>query len=276
MSTRSATRLREPEAVACIDTVYLEDLRCDGSGHGGCQAGCKLYWKEAWLRRVDDDSGAVNPSKESLANLEHLAQAGTRTVRELKGERSEVWRCQATEAFNASELLKTSESSTVLARTDERQFRSAPFHRPCGPRVRHGDCRPYRPAQSRCRCEAQGSQSSARESRSISKPGDLVQVRSPTEIAATLDEGRPQPRAFISTARCFPIAAGPSVLRTGCDKSSTTRPVACSKSPRTASSSMASSVRASEHPGRWFCPRQIYAYWREAWLRRVEEPDRTA
>ena len=24
--------------------------------------------------------------------------------------------------------------------------------------------------------------------------------------------------------------------------------------------------------GRWFCPRQIYPYWREAWLRRVDEP----
>jgi hypothetical protein len=23
-------------------TVYLDDLRCDGSGHGGCQAGCKI------------------------------------------------------------------------------------------------------------------------------------------------------------------------------------------------------------------------------------------
>ena len=24
--------------------------------------------------------------------------------------------------------------------------------------------------------------------------------------------------------------------------------------------------------GRWFCPRQIYPYWREAWLERVDEP----
>ena len=24
--------------------------------------------------------------------------------------------------------------------------------------------------------------------------------------------------------------------------------------------------------GRWFCPRRIYAFWREAWLERVEEP----
>ena len=27
-------------------------LRCDGSAHGGCQAGCLIYWKEAWLERV--------------------------------------------------------------------------------------------------------------------------------------------------------------------------------------------------------------------------------
>jgi hypothetical protein len=23
-------------------------------------------------------------------------------------------------------------------------------------------------------------------------------------------------------------------------------------------------------PGRWFCPRGLYPYWREAWLKRVE------
>ena len=26
--------------------------------------------------------------------------------------------------------------------------------------------------------------------------------------------------------------------------------------------------------GRWFCPREIHPYWREAWLRRVEQSDR--
>src|SRR5918912_4569562 len=33
------------------DTVYLDDLRCDGSGHDGCQAGCRLLWRASWLRR---------------------------------------------------------------------------------------------------------------------------------------------------------------------------------------------------------------------------------
>src|SRR5262249_41245913 len=85
-------------------TVYLEDLRCDGSAHGGCQAGCKLYWKEEWLRRVETDSKPPHPRDAASPSLEALAEAGTRTVRE--GETEEVWRCQATEALKASEHLK--------------------------------------------------------------------------------------------------------------------------------------------------------------------------
>ena len=42
-----------PNSRRLRDSVLLEDLRCDGSGHDGCQAGCRIYWKEAWLRRVD-------------------------------------------------------------------------------------------------------------------------------------------------------------------------------------------------------------------------------
>ena len=34
------------------DTVHLAGLRCDGQAHGGCQAGCLIFWKTAWLTRV--------------------------------------------------------------------------------------------------------------------------------------------------------------------------------------------------------------------------------
>ena len=34
------------------NAVHLEGVRCDGQAHGGCQAGCLVYWKEAWLKRV--------------------------------------------------------------------------------------------------------------------------------------------------------------------------------------------------------------------------------
>ena len=91
------------------DTVYLEDLRCDGSGHGGCQAGCRIYWKEAWLRRVDGRAAENRPENGSVAELERRAQASTRTMREIDGEPEEVWRCQATDALKATEQLKTSD-----------------------------------------------------------------------------------------------------------------------------------------------------------------------
>lgn len=35
-----------------INTVHLGDLRCDGKAHDKCEAGCLLFWKEGWLKRV--------------------------------------------------------------------------------------------------------------------------------------------------------------------------------------------------------------------------------
>src|SRR4029453_3187430 len=31
------------------NSVHLE-TRCNGKGHGGCEAECLIFWKEAWLR----------------------------------------------------------------------------------------------------------------------------------------------------------------------------------------------------------------------------------
>jgi hypothetical protein len=36
------------------NAVHLEGLRCDGSAHGGCQAECLFFWKDAWLKRVNE------------------------------------------------------------------------------------------------------------------------------------------------------------------------------------------------------------------------------
>ncbi len=38
-------------------TVHLGILRCDGSAHGGCAAGCLMFWKEAWLKPIERRSG---------------------------------------------------------------------------------------------------------------------------------------------------------------------------------------------------------------------------
>src|SRR4051794_2298867 len=43
-------------------TVHLSGLRCDGTAHGGCQAGCNLFWKDAWLTRVGaNNNGPSQP-----------------------------------------------------------------------------------------------------------------------------------------------------------------------------------------------------------------------
>ncbi|MDT0353778.1 hypothetical protein RM445_30250 [Pseudonocardia sp. DSM 45834] len=38
------------------DTVHLTGVRCDGQGHGGCQAGCLVFWKTAWLTKISGSS----------------------------------------------------------------------------------------------------------------------------------------------------------------------------------------------------------------------------
>ncbi len=54
-------------------TVHL-DLRCDGRAHGGCQAGCLLFWKEAWLLEVPDGGppAPVGPDRGSGSRPEGM------------------------------------------------------------------------------------------------------------------------------------------------------------------------------------------------------------
>ena len=44
-----------------FDSVHLEGLRCNGSAHGGCQALCLIWWREAWLKRASDETGTALP-----------------------------------------------------------------------------------------------------------------------------------------------------------------------------------------------------------------------
>jgi hypothetical protein len=88
------------------DTVFLEDLRCDGSAHGGCQARCLLFWRTQWLKPVDESAGLKLPparrvegptcTEESLGHATH-STLPTGQIR---------YSCQATEHWAASEPLK--------------------------------------------------------------------------------------------------------------------------------------------------------------------------
>lgn len=38
------------------------DIRCDGMAYGGCQAACLIFWKEAWLKPLDESGSSREPS----------------------------------------------------------------------------------------------------------------------------------------------------------------------------------------------------------------------
>jgi hypothetical protein len=40
------------------NTVLLEDCLCDGAAFGGCDRSCFHFWREAWLKRVANESRA--------------------------------------------------------------------------------------------------------------------------------------------------------------------------------------------------------------------------
>ena len=94
--------------------VHLEELRCDGSAHGGCQAGCLLFWREAWLRRVEPDEDAASesgtsseqtPATEAAGASKEALFAATQIGTNEAGEA--LFSCQATELLRASKGLLT-------------------------------------------------------------------------------------------------------------------------------------------------------------------------
>ena len=82
---------------AVVDAVHLEDLRCDGSAHGGCQATCLLFWKTAWLCTaagpMSDRTAGGSVSDETEGSLSETLVANASSTRP-DGVR--IYRCQAT------------------------------------------------------------------------------------------------------------------------------------------------------------------------------------
>lgn len=251
-------------------TVYLDDLRCDGSAHGGCQAACRLYWKEAWLRRVDTDAEAAELNDDAVPELEAVAQAGTRTVRE--GATEEVWRCQATEALKGSDHLRTFKDPQQYWR----EFRNGNFDQLRFLRLMMRACvmEIARRLGLLKSLPLHGPNSEAPPAEPLDlQPGELVQVRSPAEIEATLDDEGFRHR--LSFDREMLRYCGRTLrVRDRVERLIDETTGRMLKIP-TDCIILEGAVCSGEcSTGRWFCPREIYPFWREAWLRRVEDSER--
>lgn len=75
--------------------VLLEDIRCDGSAHGGCQANCHLRWRESWLRRSKPGPAPHAAGDSPAANAAGAVLSASCVRDDGTGETRFV--CQATE-----------------------------------------------------------------------------------------------------------------------------------------------------------------------------------
>lgn len=79
-------------------TVFLQDLRCDGAYHDGCQRNCLFFWKEAWLKPVGE--GAEPVQTEPILDSATSAWLGKLPTRQ-----DDRYSCQSTELYAATQEL---------------------------------------------------------------------------------------------------------------------------------------------------------------------------
>jgi len=85
-------------------TVLLRQMRCSGAAHGGCQAGCYLMWKEAWLKPVGRRALAAAAPAQAPATATATADVALRPVVS-GGDGDAVYSCQFTHLATASTPL---------------------------------------------------------------------------------------------------------------------------------------------------------------------------
>jgi hypothetical protein len=98
------------------------------------------------------------------------------------------------------------------------------------------------------------------------RPGDLVQVKSPEEIERTLDENGLNRRLSFDR-EMLPYCGGTFRVKDRVERLVDDRTGKMLRIPSDCLILEGVVCSGERSTGRWFCPRQIYPYWRESWLR---------
>jgi hypothetical protein len=263
------------------ESVLLAGVRCDGSAHGGCGAQCSVFWKTAWLAPADAAKEA--PPDESHGCTEADLMRSTRT--EDGGDIR--YRCQATDFPRYTRPLRTREldqyvedyaSGNVTFREialTASYFLFKAFGRPAYTtegnwyrrfydwfqRLWGGVHYPRRPGR------APRGRAQPIETLDL-QPGELVRVKPHEEILKTLNHDGMN-RGLFFDAEMVPYCGGIFRVRARVDKfiNEKTGKLIRLKTPAVILEGVWCRGRYSAF--RVFCPRAIYAWWREAWLERA-------
>jgi len=247
------------------NTVLLENLRCNGAAHGGCQAECRIYWKDEWVERVDGDAPEQRSDDESIKRLRAFVSERTRTVKSFDAGPEEVFRCQITESLGASTPLHPREWQQYIAEVRSgnvgivrflRVFVRMNIWRIAHRLGRYPD-QPKRAGPDRVDGERLGLAA-----------GELVEVRSLDEIGATLDENLKH-RGLRYSEELTPACGKRFRVKNRVDRlidENTGRMIELKNDCIVLEGFVCSGDRS---PSSLFCPREAYPLFREAWLRRV-------
>ena len=263
------------------DAVHLEGVRCDGSAHGGCQAGCLIFWKESWLRRPEPGYLPLSDLCPSETPLEKRQEFGAinkilTSVSRQTPQGETVYSCQATEVrrFTASmsawdprqyirdlrsgNLRSGLAKDSIRGRTVDTFLAVTRIIIALGIRVLARYSYPH----------ITGHLDKTPNDALNLQPGELVQIRSKEEIEATLDTTY-RNRGLLFDTEMVPYCGGIyRVLRR-------VHHVVDEKTGKMLNMKFPCIVlegvvcRADFHR---LCPRAIPSYWRETWLRRASEP----
>jgi hypothetical protein len=275
--------------------VHL-DTRCDGRGHGGCQARCLIFWKEAWLKRVDNSAVLVESSEPTFGNnfvpVARLGRMesvvwGEAVVRNSDGSSRYV--CQATQLPYAT---------TDLPWWDFRQYVEDYFSGNvtlwriiCGAvyaayynlsQAGIGLGRLMRWFYDKFHWlwggtlfpRKTGSIPGGRPTPTLSlnlQPGELVRVKAHADILKTIGTDSKN-RGMYWDAEMVPYCGKTFRVKDRVTRiiDERTGKMQDMKNPCIILDGVVCQSRYSQC--RMFCPRSIYSYWREIWLERVENP----
>ena len=285
------------------DGVHL-DLRCNGEAYGGCQAGCLLFWKEAWLQPVagpipSEDDGQVRckpaPLPSAPVQSTPVQSAGgcteaavhRHTVKSVPPEETR-YACQATDlllftsplsGWDARQYVEDYHSRNVSAARIMRGLIYATYvtyTRAAKPRLGAPARWLYDSVQS-----FWGGMPFPRRMGTIPagaptpvtnldlQAGDLVRVKSYQAILATLND-KGANRNMNYDAELVPYSGRIFRVRARVEHfiEESTGKMKTMKTPAVILEGVYCQSRYSDH--RMFCPRSIYSWWREVWLERVD------